>query len=180
MPSACPRDRYLSCSALLRSIHCTYRHTQRHACPVDTTFTASCSKERNDPPGKPVAFKAASMLSGVAGNVTSTGQAGGIQGSFDALRCSKERNDPPGKPVAFKAASMLSGVARNERSTGQAGGIQGSFDALRCSKERNDPPGKPVAFKAASMLSGVAGNVTIHRASRCIPLTLPIQQSIIV
>ena len=47
-------------------------------------------------------------------NVTLHGQAGGIQGGFDAVPCSKERNDPPDKPVVFMAASMLSGGARNE------------------------------------------------------------------
>ena len=40
------------------------------ACPVDTYVLSYCSKERNDPPGKPVAFKVASMLSLVARNVT--------------------------------------------------------------------------------------------------------------
>ena len=40
------------------------------ACPVDTYVLSYCSEERNDPPGKPVAFKAASMLFDVARNVT--------------------------------------------------------------------------------------------------------------
>ena len=76
----------LECPRLARGIvtlPATYRYTQRPlatpACPVDTYVLSYCSEERNDPPGKPVAFKAASVPSGVA-----------------------RSNDPPGKPVAFK------------------------------------------------------------------------------
>ena len=40
------------------------------ACPVDTYVLSYCSEERNDPPGKPVAFDVDWLLSGVARSVT--------------------------------------------------------------------------------------------------------------
>ena len=83
----------LECPRLARGIVrlATYRYTRGLACPADLTFSLRsgerndprasrgiqgsfdrrpCSEERNDPPGKPVAFKAASMLPAVARNVT--------------------------------------------------------------------------------------------------------------
>ena len=124
----------------------TQRPLMPPACPVDTYDLSYRSEERNDPPGKPVAFS-----------------------SFDAVPCSDERNDPPGKPVAFQAASTQSPVATNvtiHRASRWHSGAStqspvarnvtihrasrwhsGSFDAVPCSEERNDPPGKPVAFR---------------------------------
>ena len=56
------------------------------ACPVEVLYVLSYrSEERNDPPGKPVAFRA----------------------DFEAVRCSEERNDPPGKPVALCACEWI-------------------------------------------------------------------------
>ena len=61
MPSACPRDRYAHCY-----IPITQRPLMPPACPVDTYVLSYCSQERNDPPGKPVAFQIASQLFDIA------------------------------------------------------------------------------------------------------------------
>ena len=66
MPPACPVDDLRSSATVARNvtIHRASRwHSRRLRCHP-------CSKERNDPPGKPVAFKAASMPSPVARSVT--------------------------------------------------------------------------------------------------------------